>query len=326
MRVERDAAQILVGDWPAHPEQTALLEARGALLAWDVLSDDPVPAARIHDADHAADWLWEIYGTAAADILGDADEVAVPAEGDWRIRDAGRTVAHLGWIEAWWPASVTVPEVDHEILLAERAVATSEVECLLDDEDATEHALAAASLVEAFAQRLAELAEDYGVVLRAAVPQRQSDFALAAGGARAEGVIVLSGTNPVDWSLVPAGIVDAEAEAEWAVVRSAGQTYLDVAVPLVTRSATRLVARFAQVDVPLDEMDDFGRLTGRVPVPPTVLLLSPAQRVLTVYAPDFAEPAEPDVDSSIRRSAIIEYARSRPASPLATFTERSARR
>jgi hypothetical protein len=324
MRIHREGAEIFAGTWPAHPEQTALLEGRGALLAWDVLSDDPVPAARVHDPDSAMDWLWEIYGTAAADILGEADDATVPAEGDWRVRDACRVVAHLGWVEAWWPTSGTVPPVDHEVLLAERAVATSEVEHLLDDENATERALTEAPLVAAFADRLPGLAEDYGVELRESAVSSQQDFALAAGGPRPEGVTVLSGTNPVDWALVPSGTVDAAAEAQWAIVRSQGMTYLEVAVPVVAR--TRLAASFGQSDVRLDEMDSFGRATGRVQVPPTVLLSPPAQRVLTVYAPGFAEPAEADPDSTVRRAAIIEYARARPASPQATVTERSARR
>jgi hypothetical protein len=326
MRIDRNDTEILVGDWPPHPERTALLEARGALLAWDVLADDAVPAARVHDEAQAADWLWEIYGTAASEILGGATEATVPVDGDWRVRSASRVLAQLGWVEAWWPASQTagIPAVDQDLLQAERAVATSEVEHLLDDEDATERALSAAALVDAFAARLAELAENYGVVLREVVAPSQVDFALAAGTDRPAGVTVLSGTDPVDWALVPSGVVDAAADAEWAVVRSQGATYLEVAVPLVTRARPSLAARFGQVDVRLDQTDGFGRLTGRAPVPPTVLLLPPAQRVLTVYAPDFAQPGQAEDGSAARREAIIAYARSRAGLPTATVTERLA--
>jgi hypothetical protein len=326
MRIDRNDTEILVGDWPPHPEQTALLEARGALLAWDVLADDAVPAARVHDEAQAADWLWEIYGTAASEILSGAAEVTVPADGDWQVRAASRVLVQLGWVEAWWPASQTagVPTVDRNLLQAERAVATSEVEHLLDDEDATERALSAAALVDAFAARLAGLAENYGIVLREVVAPSQVDFALAAGGDRPAGVTVLSGTDPVDWALVPSGVVDAAADAEWAVVRSQGATYLEVAVPLVTRAQPSLAARFGQVDVQLDQTDGFGRLTGRAPVSPTVLLLPPAQRVLTVYAPDFAQPGQTEDGSAARREAIIAYARSRAGLPTATVTERLA--
>jgi hypothetical protein len=333
MRIERNGTEILVGDWPPHPEQTALLETRGALLAWDVLSDNAVPAARVHNEAQAADWLWEIYGTAAAEILGGAAEVTVTVDGDSHLRETRRVLAQLGWVEAWWPASQTagVPAVDQDLLLAERAVATSEVEHLLDDEDATERALSAAAPVDAFAARLEELAEDYGVVLREAFASSQVDFALAAGGDRpggdrSVGVTVLSGRHPVDWALVPSGVVDAAADAEWAVVRSQGSTYLEVAVPLVTRAQPNLAARFGQVDVQLDQADGFGRLTGRAPVPPTVLLLPPAQRVLTVYAPDFARPGQTADDSPARREAIIAYARSRAGLAAATVTDRLAGR
>jgi hypothetical protein len=333
MRVERDGTEILVGQWPPHPERTALLEARGAMLAWDVLADHAVPAARIDDLDRATEWLWEIYGIdAVTAILGGAVEVTVPADGDWRIRDAAWVVAHLGWIEAWWPASAKagIPQVNPVLLQAERAVTTSDVEHLLDDEEATERALAAAEQLTSdptVDARLVALAEDHGVALReAAVPSR-ADFALAAGGGeRSVGVTVLSGVNAVDWALVPSGTVDAAADAEWAVVRSDGVTYLEVAVTLVPGLRPRLAARFGQVDVQLDRTDGLGRLIGRTPVSPTVLLLPPAQRVLTVYAPDFAEPAEPDEDSPARRAAIIAYAQSRVDSLSATLTERMAGR
>jgi len=332
MRVERADDEVRIGDWPSHPERTALLEARGALLAWDVLADDPVPSARVHDPERAADWLWEVYGT--ADVLA-ATEITVPTEGDWRVREAGRVVAHLRWAEAWWPASPTagIPALDTGLLRAELAVATGDVEHLLDDEDATERALAAIGpftadpAVDALAARLAALAEDYGVELaEAAVPSR-STFALAAGGDdRTDGVTVLSGASGVDWALVPQGSVDAAADARWSVVRRQGSTFLEVAVSPGPRDGARLAARFGAVDVPLDDSDGLGRLTGSTAVPPTVLLLPPAQRVLTVYAPGFADPTPPDPDAPARRAAIVAYARSRVGSAAATLTERLAGR
>ncbi|ONI76100.1 hypothetical protein ALI144C_35985 [Actinosynnema sp. ALI-1.44] len=330
MRVQRTETEILVGDWPPHPEQTALVAARGALIAWDVLASAG-PAARIDDPDRAADWLWEIYGVeAAAAILGDATEATVPEDGDWQTRDACRVVAQLAWVQAWWPVSATadVPATSSELLLAERAIATSAVEHLLDDDQATERALVAASLTgdSAMDERLVALAEDYGVELRAAAVPTRAEFALAAGGQERSDVTVLSGRSAVDWALVPAGVVDAAADAEWAVVRAGGTTYLDVAVAQVPGARQRLAARFGQVDVDLDRTDDFGRRTGRTPVPATVLLLPPAQRVLMVYAPDFAQPTEPTAGDQVRRAAIVTYARSRVNSPSATYTERMAGR
>jgi hypothetical protein len=55
------------------------------------------------------------------------------------------------------------------------------------------------------------------------------------------------------------------------------------------------------------------------------LLLPPDQRVVTVYAPGFALPAEPDPGAEARHAAIIAYARARVGDPAATLTERTAR-
>ncbi|CCH30941.1 hypothetical protein ABZ816_01575 [Actinosynnema sp. NPDC047251] len=328
MRITRTDG-IEVGEWP-HPERAALLEGRGAVLAWDVLGD-AAPAARVHDPARAADWLWEAYGEqAAAGILGDAAEITAR---DW---PEGRTLARLTWLEAWWPASAEagVPALDPVVLLAERALATNAVEHLLDDEDATARALAAVPadpVVAGLSERLAALAEDYGIVLPAPVATR-AEFALAAGGAAGvDGVTVHSGADPVDWALVPAGAVDAAADARWAVVRRGGGTFLDVVVPGGPRPDVPLAARFGPVDLPLEGTDDLGRRTGRAAVPPTVLLLPPAARRLTVYAPGFADPSDPsarpaDPDAPARRAAIIAHARTRPDAPDATLTERLAGR
>lgn len=335
MKVSR-SVEVVVGDWPASPEVAAVVEASGAVLAWDVLGGGAVPAARVHDPVRAAEWLWEVYGDAADAILGDADDVDVPDGGDWRVRDACRVVAQLNWAEAWWPASAVagVPALDSGVLGAERAVAVSTVEHVLDDPDAVERALASVVSLDvaasdpglaALAGRVAALADDYGVVLApAAVPDR-SEFALAAGGADGVGgVTVLSGVSTVDWSLVPQGVVDAAAPAEWAVVRRQGATVLDVSVSAGPRPG-RLAARMGEVDVALDVVDGLGRITGSAPVPPAVLLLPPDRRVVTVYAPGFAVPALPEPGAEARRAAIIEYARSRVGSPGATATERTAR-
>ncbi|MCE6996737.1 hypothetical protein LZG04_18280 [Saccharothrix sp. S26] len=333
MRVTR-AADVVVGDWPTSPEVVALLECSGALLAWDVLADDPVPAARVHDPGRAAEWLWEIYGDAADAILGDAEEVAATDPGDRHVRDACRRAAQLNWAGAWWPASVTagVPALDPAVLHAELAVALSTVEHLLDDPDAVERALA--SVVEpdasepaltALAERVVALAEDYGVVLRPAEVPVRSGYALAAGGSALAGTTALSGSSTVDWALVPHGAVDAAAPATWAVVRRQGRTVLEVSVVPGPTPTARLAARFGEVDVTLDGVDEAGRITGSTPVSAAVLLLPPDRRVLTVHAPGFAEPAAPDPDAAARRDAIIAYARARTSSPTATLTERTAR-
>ena len=336
MRVTRES-DVVVGDWPTSPEVVALLEGSGASLAWDVLADDAVPAARVHDPERASEWLWEVYGDAAEAILGGASEVEVPDVGGWRVRDACRRAAQLNWAGAWWPASVTagVPALDPAVLHAERAVAVSTVEHLLDDPDAVERALASVVSfrvptsdpeLDALAGRVAELAEDYGVELRPASAPTRSGFALAAGGVDgATGVTALSGTSTVDWVLVPHGAVDAAAPARWAVARRRGSTVLEVAVVPGPTPGPPLAARFGDVEVTLDGVDEVGRLTGAAPVSAAVLLLPPDRRVLTVYAPGFAEPTAPDPEAGPRRAAIVSYARSRIGSPTATVTERTAR-
>jgi hypothetical protein len=318
---------LVAGDWPAWPEVTSVLEAAGAVLAWDVLGGDPVPAARVHDPARAAEWLWEVYGSAAEDVLAGAPEATVPSDGDWSVRDAARTAAQLDWARAWWPASASagVPTLDPVVLQAERALALSSVEHLLDDPDAVERALGSVALPaeEGLARRVAALAEDYGIELAPAPPR--SRFALAAGGGSGgAGTTVLTGTSTVDWTLVPAGAVDAAAPAEWAVVRRADATVVEVAVAPGSRRGP-LAARFGAVDVTLDGVDELGRVTGSAPVPTSVLLAPPDQRAVIVYGPGFASPVPPAPGADARRAAIIAYARSRVGSPSATLTERTAR-
>jgi hypothetical protein len=300
-----------------HPEQTALLEARGATLYWDVLTDGP-PVVEVHDDQAAADWLWEL------------DDDATPA----------RTLAYLVWARAWWPASAVagVPPLDPALLAAELAVATAAVDHLLDDEEAVERAVAAAAgavhplatltadpdlgdRATELAARLADLADDHGITLPDPVPPApsRSGFALAAGGAAGQDVVVLRGSSAVDWALVPQGAVDAAADATWAVVRRGGESVLEVSVP---GTGVPLRARFGPLDVALDEQG-----AGAVPVSASVLLLPAAQRVLTVYAPGFATPDAPgDPDAPARRAAIVAMARARLTAPDATLTERAAGR
>jgi hypothetical protein len=321
---------LVVGDWPGWPEVTAILEASGAVLAWDILVGDAVPAARIHDPARAAEWLWEVYGSAAEDILGGAEDVTVPEDGDWSVRDACRTVAQLDWARAWWPASASagVPALDPVVLQAERAIALSTVEHLLDDPDAVERALESVALPaeEDLAGRVAALAEDYGIDLSPAPAPARSGYALAAGGmSGGTRTTVLTGTSTVDWTLVPTGSVDAAAPAEWAVVRRAGATVVEVSVIPGPQPENPLAARFGDVDVALDEVDGLGRVTGSAPVPASVLLLPPDRRAVIVYAPGFAVPVAPGPGAEARQAAVIAYARTRVGSPSATLTERTAR-
>src|SRR2546423_9711150 len=190
-----------------HPEQTARVEAAGALVSWDLLGG-PEPVVEVHDADRAAEWLWEL------------DEPATLA--------AVQRLTHLNWARAWWPASTVagVPPLHLAVLAAEIAVATAAVSHLLDDDEAVERALSALlplplhPELDGLADELAELAADFGVEVPAPVAvARRDDYALAASGARQPyGLVVQQGTTPVDWSLVPPGAVDAAADASWTIL------------------------------------------------------------------------------------------------------------
>ncbi|WHT16478.1 hypothetical protein N8J89_25475 [Crossiella sp. CA-258035] len=303
-----------------HPEQSALVEAAGALVRWDVLGE-PGPVTEVHEQQRAAAWLWEL-----------TEDPAVLA--------AVHRLARLNWARSWWPASTVaeVPPLHPALLAAEHAVATAAVSHLLDDEEATERALSAllplplAALsghpeALALAEELAELAEDFGVTLPAPTAAlTREGFALAAGAdARPDGVVVQQGSAPVDWSLVPAGAVDAAAESTWTILRRNGKTLLEVtARPAPGGVPPRLAAQFGPVDLPL-EPTPAGSLTGSIPLPATALLLPADQRVLTVYAPGFAEPAPPDPAAADRRAALVAHARTRLDDPAATLTERTAR-
>ncbi|RKN45888.1 hypothetical protein [Streptomyces hoynatensis] len=142
LRVTRAGGALRVGGPPPHPEQAALVEARGALLAWDVLAAEEagLPVAEIHDPHAAADWLWEIYGPGGADAILGAGEgtsrvtAEGPAPAESGVLDAARRLGHLSWAAAWWPASAVagVPALAPALLAAEQALAATAVEHLLD--------------------------------------------------------------------------------------------------------------------------------------------------------------------------------------------------
>lgn len=302
-----------------HPERTALVEAAGALVSWDLLGG-PQPVTDVHDADRAAAWLWE---------LQEPDAVA-----------AVHRLAYLNWARDWWPASAVagVPPLHPAVLAAEHALATAAVSHLLDDAEATERALSALlplpvdalathADLRALADELADVAENYGVTPPEPAPSSTRDnYALAAGGGgQPDGIVVHRGSAPVDWSLVPRGAVDAAADATWTILRRNGSSVLEASVlPCPGSFPPPLAARFGPVELAL-EPTPAGELTGTVPLPATALLLPADQRVLTVYAPGFATPAPPDPDAADRRAALVAFAVARLDDPAATVAERTAR-
>ncbi|MDA1362848.1 hypothetical protein O1R50_24740 [Glycomyces luteolus] len=322
-----------------HPECTALTEARGALLYWDVLDRSPHPDAEIHDEALAADWLWEIYGPDAADaILHASDSIATEWESP--VLDAARRLAHLRWAEAWWPSShaAAIPALDTGLLRAEAAWRTAAVEHLLDDEEAVERALAEADATAAEAldpalgaseltAALEDLAEDYGVALRREpVHLRQEDWALAAGGDRAVDFALASGGAPVDWTQVPQGLVDAAAGAAWTLTQREGGLTITVTVPAAPEARDlHLTARIGGVELPLILDPETRSYSGETEAPQALLLLPADRRVLHVFAPDFSVGDERnDPRRSPHRAEIIEFARERLTDPAASLAERAA--
>jgi hypothetical protein len=328
--VERTVGGIRVGVRPPHPERTALLEARGAWLFWDVLDQQPHPAAEIFDVRAAADWLWEMYGPdAAAAVLEDAAQV----ETAWAspVLDAARDLAHLRWAEAWWPASYAagIPALPGGLLRAEIAWRASGTEHLLDDEEAVERALSAVDLgaLEAFEgagalrSNLADLAEDHGAELVRRVAPHPEDYALAAGGDHVEGRTLASGSTPVDWGRVRQGRVDAAAEAHWQLVQRSGDLVVVVEVPAAPGTDRGpLGARIGGAALDLRHDPSTTMYTGETDAPQGFLMLRAAERRVEVHEPGFSEAVPVE-----RHAAIIAYARSRLTAPDATITERAAR-
>lgn len=324
-----------------HAERVALIEAHGALLYWDVLGKEAHPDAEIHDRELAADWLWEIYGPDAANALLSGTNT-IATEWESPVLDAARRLAHLRWAEAWWPTSYAagVPPLDTRLLRAEAAWRTAGVEHLLDDDEAVERALAEADATSmdaladhqelgaaALATTLRELAEDYGVELQHEPARlRAEDFALAAGGSRPEDLVIASGGAPIDWEMVPQGLVDAAAEATWTLSQRAGGLTLAVTVPAAPGAGDlRLTARIGTVEMPLRRDLDTGNFSGEAAAPHAFLLLPADRRILHVFSPDFAiGDAWNDPRTTPHRPAIIEFARERLTTPDTSLAERVA--
>lgn len=357
VRVRRAAGTLWVGEAPAHPEWTALVEADGAVLTWDVPAGQRLPSAEVHHPERAADWLWGVYG-AAADALaavpdGAETEVELP-DGGGPLAGAVARLARLEWLAAWWPAShaAGVPALSAGLLAAEAAVLAADVESLLDDGDAVSrllaraapavHALAAlgghprlGADARALAERLAEVAEDFGVPLPepAALVADRGGWALAAGGEPPGGVIALSGGGPLDWRWLPPGVVDAAAELRWSLVRRDGRLLLDVAVaraPLAFAEGARtaaLRARSDAVEFPLEVTESGGEFGGAAELPPTALLVPAPRRAVTVWAPGYGAPEgtpAPAAELAGRQDPVLAHAERQLTTGEGSFAERVA--
>lgn len=351
LSVTRTPVGVLVGTEPADGARAALLEARGALLVWDVAAGGP-PSALVHHAPSAVAWLWEVFGAdvTAAVLAAEAGEDASFACVPGPSADAARTAALAAWAAAWWPASVPggIPPLDPRLVALERADALVAVEHLLEEADAATAALADALAVRladaepdtapaavrdeigALVERVRDLAEDRGVLPAAPEPVR-SAYALAAAGA-VPPVPVASGSDPVDPASVPPGTADVVAEARWSVVRTErGENELHVRVDRAPAHPADDRAD-ARADVPL-EADlagarvrlalDAAAYTGTAAVPAAILLTPPERRRLVVRAPGYATGA-PLTGRELARIAEGRLRRAAEAGPGALLAERAA--
>lgn len=326
--------RLVLGDAavPVPPHLAAVVEARGALLVWRIDRDEALPDALIHDSAAALQWLPEIYGAGIADALASGDTHAARPAAPGAAAERTRLLAHLAWCTAWWPAGLAVPRLPAELLAAETAVLTAELEYLLDAPDAPDRALDAArgALVAtgaadgALAAALRNLLEDYGIEPdeSAAAGAAQADWALAAGGAGAGGgLTAATGTAEVAWAGVPAQTVAADGLATWSLVQRDGATVLRVAVP-ATGPGARPVARFGPDGLVVPLSFDGLAYTGETAATPGLLRLRTADRTLRVHDPRMTAEA-PDPEPAAERAAVLAFAGARLAHPW-TSAERSA--
>ena len=235
---------------------TAIVEVAGGHLAWSLLGEHASPVAVLDDVARAQDWVWGLYGEAAAVALADGSPRYVttsPALPE--LAASARRLAFTLWAQRWWPASVLdgIPLLDAELL--ERDIAALVEQC---DVLGVEEAVTADRIPETLG--------------------RAEDYALAAGAATATspgGLVLARGTGGTDWRRYPAGLVDAsEGAVSWELRRVAGRTIVVVNVvaapglrapipPHLHPHAT-VQARIGAIDVELNLLGDnwFGEVVA----------------------------------------------------------------
>ncbi|UGT59162.1 hypothetical protein [Nocardia asteroides] len=261
-----------------------VLEVSGGHLTWDLFGDSVVPAAVLDDPAAAQDWLWALYGEAAAVAVADGVDGPLDAEpADPGQAEDARRLAYAHWAARWWPASTLdgIAALDPGLLDAEIAELTAACDALVDGADAV-----VAAAVE--------------------VTARAEDYALAAGDGVREGMVLRRGSTGWAWHRCPPGVVDASEQAlTWESVRQGGSGVLRVDVVAAPRTVPVLVpahlrpwVRVGELRAPLDAAADHW--------------------VTTLATPEVAEPelfvpgvgsAQPD--SAADRVRVREFARAR---------------
>lgn len=191
-----------IRDLPAFSLQG--IEAEGVLLLWRL--GQHYPSIYGH-----GEWLYELIGTNAYIAL--VEDHHVEPQWNEELLEALRDVAHGLWLRDWWPTSErdAIAHLNHELLEAELAQRAEELEefCTLDLE------------------------------VKAGVREgpSQSEYALVAGDRTGHTDRALaSGTAPITWQAVPAGIFDAAEDALSWSVEAAPDPQLHVAASLLATS------------------------------------------------------------------------------------------
>ncbi|MFD4945395.1 hypothetical protein ACFVYE_42020 [Streptomyces sp. NPDC058239] len=102
---------VRVGDEPAGPAFTrAVLDVAGAVLTWPALGAPGLPAAQVHDAGRAQQWLWALYGERVAAAVHGCEAgvpagVTVAAAEVTTLAGGAARLAFGHWAARWWPAS-----------------------------------------------------------------------------------------------------------------------------------------------------------------------------------------------------------------------------
>ena len=276
------------------PPMTLAVEATGAVLQWP-LGAAPGSAPTITFLDVGeADWLWRFVGedTHTRILLAASSTTPIDIDPEFttELRFDLHRLGHALWARAWWPASRIdgIPGLPEPLLAEDISALCDALEPILGD-------------VPPFDREAAPTS-----------PQH-TEFALAASGGIAEehAEPLASGTAPLSWQGVPAGVFDAtERPVRWAVDAHAE---VEVAVRVALAEPARRSARGIAVAA---ELPGLPVATG--------VLDERGQRLLTLpMAPRDAWTADWDVldvrvgvgtpEPPSMREAIRAHARSRLA-------------
>lgn len=270
-----------------------VLEVVGGHLTWDLFDESGLPAAVLDDPAAAQDWLWAVYGEPVALAVADGAGGPLDAEpADPVQAAAARRLAYAHWAARWWPASTLdgIAALHPGLLDAEIAELTAACDPLVDGADALE-----------FAETDDTPAESLG---------RAEDYALAAGDAGVDGIVLRRGVTGWAWHRCPPGVVDASEQAvTWESVRHGGAGVLRVeavaapgAVPRALPAHLRPWVRVGELTAPLDPAVD--RWATTVALPGTA---DPAPEL---YVPGIGSAT---AQSSEERARIRDLARARLA-------------